>query len=61
MTNHAPELIRFLDQHWCARMAEQANLDPLGDTPEESLRKLDELRRAFLSDLANMPKEQAKR
>jgi hypothetical protein len=58
MTIHAPEIIDFLDQHWCARMAAHEEQSPLGSTPEESLCKLQELRHAYLSQLESLPREQ---
>lgn len=61
MASHAPELIDFLEQHWWNVVAELAARDafgqPLGNTPEEALSKLEELRQAFLNDIAEMPTE----
>ena len=58
MAKHAPEVIDVLDRHWCAKMAEQVLQDPPGATLDESIQKLRELRRAYLIELAGMPKEQ---
>jgi hypothetical protein len=55
MTSHAPEILNFLDDHWCNVMWERNKSHPLGSTPEASLQKLTELREQFIDDLLNMP------
>ena len=58
MDFHAPELIDFLDDHWCSVMTAQAVQHPFGHTPEETLQILVELRQTFLDDLSKMRPEQ---
>ena len=60
MTSHAPEILNFLDDHWCNVMWERNKSHPLGSTPEASLQKLTELREQFIDDLLNMPPDQVK-
>ncbi len=58
MASHAPELIDFLDDHWCNVMTAHAVHRPFGDTPEETLQILVGLRQTFLEDLSRMRPEQ---
>ena len=58
MAAHAPELIDFLDDHWCNVMTARAVEHPFGDTPEATLEILVDLRQSFLHDLSKMPPEQ---
>lgn len=58
MASHAPELIDFLGDHWFNVMTAHAAEHPFGDTPEETLEILVDLRQSFLNDLSKMPTEQ---
>jgi hypothetical protein len=57
MVKHAPEVLDFLDDHWCNVMWAHSQAHPLGPTPEECLQKLKELRERFLDELYEMPPE----
>ena len=57
MAHHAPELIDFLDQHWCSKMAAHAKRQPMGRTPDELIARLEELRQVFLAELSNSSRE----
>jgi hypothetical protein len=54
MSHRFAVFIDFLDQHWDAKMTAHVTDHPLGDTPEDSLRKLNELRQAFQAQLRQM-------
>jgi hypothetical protein len=58
MVKHAPEVLNFLDDHWCNVMWARNRAHPLGPNPEASLQKLTELREQFIDDLLNMPPDQ---
>ena len=50
-----PEVLDFLDDHWCKKMFAEAQRQPLGPTPEASIQKLMELRQHFHDELHKMP------
>lgn len=58
MTNQLHELIDFLDGHWCSTHTAGAARDASGNLTEHALRKLQNLREEFLSELRGKTTEE---
>ncbi|MCR9060518.1 MAG: hypothetical protein NXI02_24490 [Rhodobacteraceae bacterium] len=58
MASLEPELIAFLDHHWCSVMIARTAQGAEGSSPEETLTRLAELRHEFLNELSQMTEEQ---